>query len=136
MILRSLYGNEFNRKEKISILVDFPHSQSLASLVMLKKTYEKRDRSGVKKDRKKNWRIYLTFRNRFLRRKKKLEGDLVCYICGKPGLMANNNSPNAKNKEATLEHKVPISKGGKIYCEENCEVACLKCNNSKADKLL
>ncbi len=136
MILRSLYGNEFNRRERITVLVEMPHIQSLASLVLLKKFYERCDRSGDKKQKKRQWRVYLTFRNRLLKRRKKEFGDLVCYLCGKTGLIANVNSPNAKNREATIDHKVPISKGGKTYCEKNCEVACLKCNTAKADKLL
>lgn len=56
----------------------------------------------------------------------------VCWVCKgkidrrlrKPDLMA-----------ATLEHKIPISKGG-THTYDNCAPAHAKCNFAKADKLL
>jgi 5-methylcytosine-specific restriction endonuclease McrA len=38
-----------------------------------------------------------------------------------------------ERKEATLDHVVPVSKGGKSTWE-NCTTACAPCNASKSDK--
>jgi 5-methylcytosine-specific restriction endonuclease McrA len=37
-------------------------------------------------------------------------------------------------KEATLDHVMPVSKGGKTTWE-NCVTACAPCNATKADKV-
>ena len=50
-------------------------------------------------------------------------GTLTCYLCGLSVEFGNDH----------LEHKVPLSKGGKHeYC--NLEVACSYCNLSKGSK--
>jgi hypothetical protein len=49
----------------------------------------------------------------------------MCYICKKPF--------NAENKP-TLEHKIPLSKGGSNR-EDNLVASCLECNRKKGDSL-
>lgn len=45
----------------------------------------------------------------------------ICQYCG-------------KQKELTIDHVVPVSRGGKSTFE-NCVTACKDCNNIKSDKL-
>lgn len=50
---------------------------------------------------------------------------LNCYLCG--GLQTV--------KSATIDHVIPLSKGG-FHCPNNAKIACLKCNQKKNDKSL
>ena len=47
-----------------------------------------------------------------------------CWICGK----------NLKLRSATVDHKIPLAAGGSSLIN-NCSLACLECNQDKADKL-
>lgn len=49
----------------------------------------------------------------------------ICAICGKP--ITNMN-------DCTIDHIVPISKGG-LTTIDNCQLAHRKCNQIKGDKL-
>lgn len=48
---------------------------------------------------------------------------LNCYLCGK--LLTE--------KQVTIDHLVPLSKGG-FHCPSNARIACLKCNQEKGVK--
>lgn len=50
----------------------------------------------------------------------------LCGICGQP--MKNNKTSN-------LDHIIPLSKGGRSIIE-NLQLAHVKCNSEKADKIL
>lgn len=50
-------------------------------------------------------------------------GTLTCYLCLNPIEFGDD----------TLEHKIPISRGG-TNAYENLAIACYKCNSSKKDK--
>lgn len=54
-----------------------------------------------------------------------------CYICNKKCIMPKGD--NNKN-EATIEHVVPMSKGG-AHTWANCRIACRACNTLKSNKL-
>lgn len=45
-----------------------------------------------------------------------------CVYCGRKDLL-------------TLDHLVPISKGGDRFAEDNLVTACLYCNNAKGDMM-
>lgn len=49
----------------------------------------------------------------------------TCQYCGK----------HLSNKNATIDHVIPVSKGGK-NSYTNCVTSCKTCNNWKSDKLL
>lgn len=49
---------------------------------------------------------------------------LNCYLCGE--LLTEKN--------ATIDHFIPLSKGG-FHCPSNARIACLKCNQRKNNKL-
>lgn len=114
-------------------MLDGPHYNSLAGYMLLKQKLKARE------DNKKSpeWRIWLTFRNRFLKRHKKKHGDLKCFFCNKENLIANHHGNNArKSRLATIDHYHPLSKGGSKYNESNLRVSCLSCNQRKADKII
>lgn len=57
---------------------------------------------------------------------------LECFYCGKIDLKAETEN---EDELATVDHVVPLAKGGDKYDPENLVVACLRCNNNKKDKL-
>lgn len=133
--LSHLYGFKKTRAEIDTILVEEPHIQSAAHLILLKKQYYKMDSTYRNKSIHDNWRIWLTFRNRLLRRWKKERGELICFYCHQSDLTANINSPYAHNREATLDHYIPQAKGGKKFDEKNLRICCNRCNNNKKDMM-
>lgn len=56
----------------------------------------------------------------------------VCWICGKPVDPALK-SPHPLSK--TVDHKVPVAKGGHPSAIENLALAHRACNRAKSDKL-
>jgi len=60
---------------------------------------------------------------KFSKKYVKIRDSKTCMYCG------------AKEKKMTIDHVVPISKGGKNTWE-NCVCCCHKCNNKKGNKLL
>lgn len=49
---------------------------------------------------------------------------LKCYIC----------SMELTFETATIDHFIPLSKGG-FHCPSNAKIACLKCNQEKGSKI-
>lgn len=62
---------------------------------------------------------------KFIRGQLIQEKGAVCAICG---------TPFSNMKEITIDHIVPLSKGG-ATTKDNCQLACLKCNQEKGDAL-
>lgn len=56
-----------------------------------------------------------------------------CYICGKDMLLETNN--NNWYRQATIDHVIPLSKGGSNSIG-NYAMACTLCNHLKGDKIL
>ena len=134
--INNLFGNKFFKNERVVILVETPHVQSLANLIKLKKFYQSVDENLKHRDL--SYKIYLRFRNRWLKQQKKKFKTLTCFYCGAPNLNPNINSPSIvkNNQKATIDHKQPISKGGSKFCESNLVVCCYTCNEKKADKII
>ena len=63
---------------------------------------------------------------------------LKCHYCGKTGLVKDiedMSSAAQRSILATIDHVIPISKGGKRFDVSNCVVACYKCNSKKKDNV-
>lgn len=129
-IIRLLISKKKSSFHKIIGEVSPP---SMGSYLLLKEQYQNQDR--YYQFLKNYKRIWLNFRNRFLKLKQRqLKGVLVCYYCGRFPLVSNFHAPGVKDKfKATLDHVVPRSKGGKEFCEQNLVVCCHKCNQKKKD---
>lgn len=72
---------------------------------------------------------WLKFRVKFLREHKKIHGSFVCIFCGRPDLCEKIKKcdPN----QLTLDHIIPISKGGAMYETTNLAICCYLCNKIK-----
>lgn len=105
-----------------------PHPQSWASLLLLIKGYKR----GAGSDGF-TWKKY---RKWFFRQHVKQHGKLICHYCGKKGLMhdAKVHTKEEYKKLATVDHVVPLSKGGERYKSSNLVVSCWTCNQRKGDK--
>jgi len=111
---------------KHRVMVEDPHVGSLAARILLQ--------GRLRKEELRQW---FAFRADFLRRKKVEQGDLRCYYCGKVGLVegVDEFSDVGSDRLATIDHVVPVSKGGSVTDERNLVVACYPCNQKKADGL-
>ena len=106
-------------------LVEEPHVQSPASLLMLNKTLKKLDPTIF------NWEEWLLFRTDYFNNILKEKGTICCVYCGKDNLQIDTED---KSLLATIDHKVPVSKGGEVYNINNLVPSCYKCNQNKGDK--
>lgn len=120
---------QFIRLKKYhSVKYDNPHIQSLASLILLKEKLFKNENP------KSHWRSWVLFRYKYLRSMKKTN-KLICIYCGTRDLKIEHKKGTPKKQRATIDHVIPISKGGDMYDINNLVVACYNCNNKKADKI-
>jgi len=117
---RSVYPKVFSKN---------PHIQSQAALILLCRKY-----GNYNRPYKPKWRVWLSFRNRFLKRMQR-KGPLTCHYCNLSPLYKNSRITPYKYR-ATIDHVHPRSKGGKEFDEANLAVCCAKCNHKKSDKLL
>lgn len=94
----------------------------MASLELLKKDLAKKEIDE-----------WLRFRSEFLR-----NHELKCQYCGKKNLVPeieDMSSARQRSILATIDHIIPISKGGAKFDPNNCVVACYPCNSKKKDNL-
>lgn len=52
----------------------------------------------------------------------------ACYYCGKRTHLPQKGNPRQCHNTATLDHIIPLSKGGAYAPSLNCVVACAQCN--------
>ena len=125
-------------KKRITIHIDNPHTKSRAAYEILKEklTFNDVDYHDIHE--------WLEFREIYLLKQKALNGGILkCHYCPKEGLdIGGRSTPqelakNNKNKNlATIDHVIPLSKGGERYNEKNLVVSCKKCNQKKDNKIL
>jgi len=107
------------------VLVENPHRTSLAAAVLLSRGY-----------RMSEVETWLRFRSALLDEFKDEHGSLFCEYCGRGGLI--KEIPKGQKKDArvaTIDHVIPLSKGGGRFDRDNLKLACLRCNQEKADKM-
>jgi 5-methylcytosine-specific restriction endonuclease McrA len=77
----------------------------------------------------------IAFSRKYLKSVKKKEGILKCHYCIGRNLKIqySNNLYIEPSKKATIDHVVPISKGGGIFDTTNLVVACERCNTRKSN---
>jgi len=63
----------------------------------------------------------------------KQKGKIPCYYCG-CWMTDNNLPPNKHHPILTIDHVIPISKGGSLIDFDNMVCACHKCNSLKGNK--
>jgi hypothetical protein len=106
------------------VLYSNPNIQSPASLALLSKQLAKQSNNFY------NPFKWIIFRRRFFKRLEKEGVALTCKYCHKDNLYHKMKGSD-KRCLATLDHIVPVSKGGLIYDVNNLAVVCYPCNNRK-----
>ena len=108
------------------VQVEDPHLQSRAAQLVLKQAYwdEEHER-------------WIAFREGLLDACEAVHGCLVCHYCGKRNLVREENPVTGRQPAnmATIDHVMPLSKGGAKEDPDNCVIACQSCNEEKADKV-
>ena len=75
---------------------------------------------------------YANKRKRFIELCKIAQGTLKCTICDVE--LVEGHHPPIKNS-VTIDHIVPVSKGGSSVSQSNFQLCCLYCNQTKGDGL-
>jgi len=97
------------------VLVEEPHIQSMAALVLLIEDLQLTQLNE-----------YLVFKETFFSK----FDTLTCFWCGKENLQIETSDIDVL---ATIDHKKVVSQGGDLMNEENCLVSCFRCNNNRKD---
>lgn len=75
------------------------------------------------------WKAWLNFRDNYLDQKEKELGSLSCTYCSR----TVRNDKTQKEDSVTIDHIVPLSKGGGKFDLSNLAISCLTCNREKKD---
>lgn len=115
-----------------TIHFDVVHDKLFASLILLNEYYKNLDIDYIENN---DWRYYYIVRRHFLRKRRKINGGFwVCHYCKTPiyNLQPRNfkREPN-KKLNVTVDHVVPVSKGGDMLDTKNMVECCYKCNVEK-----
>lgn len=115
------------------IVSQLPSIKSPAALYLLNQYYLTRDIDYLADTHNKR----IQFSRDYLSDQLVRCGTLTCTYCQKKDLVIEFDShrPVPKSIKATIDHVVPISKGGEIYDINNIVVACARCNSRKSDLL-
>lgn len=106
-------------------MVENPHIKSHAAAILLCKRYRKLELF-----------TYLRFRKEFIDTYP--DDKLICFYCGAKNLIRElpENETRQPWNLATIDHVIPISKGGKRYNHDNCVLSCYRCNQKKKDSIV
>lgn len=121
-----------NRKH-YHIVFDYDENpKSYSSAVLLRNYYREHDIEFRESD---DWRYYFIVRRHFLRKKKKEHnGVWICHYCERPiTKIQTRNKIYQKNRWnlITVDHKVPLDKGGDLLATSNMLECCVRCNEKK-----
>lgn len=117
-------------RHKHLIYVDDPNIKSYSSYVLLKDYFHNLDVDVEKLDRFKRIKYSRNYLNTVLKTKKVLK----CTYCGKMHLkIEEENMRVSHHIKATIDHVVPLSKGGDIFDTFNIVVSCSTCNAKKGN---
>lgn len=121
-----------NRKH-YHIIFDFDgNPKSYSAAVLLRNYYREHDIDFTEGN---DWRYYFIVRRHFLRkRKRENNGKWICHYCGKiiNNIQVRNKLYQKNNKILiTVDHKIPLNKGGDLLLTSNMLECCTKCNSQK-----
>jgi 5-methylcytosine-specific restriction endonuclease McrA len=113
-----------------SIYFEIINSKTYASYVLLKNYYSERDLDNLNSPSYNKRRS--RFSRRYLLKLKTQHGSITCTYCKKPNLkIQNSDNSVSQSAKATIDHIIPVSKGGNIFDEDNIVACCGKCNSKK-----
>ena len=114
------------------IYFEVTNPKTLAARVMLNNYLKEQDEDFFNKYRETAKRIQ--FSRNYLTNVLQQQGSLKCSYCPKDNLIIELEGMRVpRRKIATIDHVVPISKGGAIYDVDNIVVACGICNGRKSN---
>lgn len=109
------------------IFIKRPHVQSRASYVKMIREYKDQDKTL-------NWQFNKGFRRQIIAKFIEKHGELFCEYCGKSNL--TDVYSRDVSHLATLDHIVPVSRGGRPFDPNNIKICCHDCNCEKGSKPL
>jgi hypothetical protein len=107
------------------ILEPESHPNSWASYLLLKNELTR----GELKSRFQEQKKYTKFRRKLLRSIKTIEGQLKCHYCKNVVFEKHEKLEN----QLTLDHIIPLSKGGERSSSTNVLVSCAHCNKRRGN---
>jgi 5-methylcytosine-specific restriction endonuclease McrA len=126
-------GGSERKRYVHKIYVDNPHDQSYTSYVLLRNELLLQDTDYIESE----WKQRVEFSRQYLRARLKKDGHLTCQYCSKTGLVIEEENMKVPDKiKATIDHIVPLSKGGSLKDYDNIVIACYRCNTKKGSKNL
>jgi len=81
------------------------------------------------------YKKWLFIRDLYLRTLLESYNMLWCEYCGTYLYLIKNKNPDMTNKVATIDHHIPISKGGAIYDPSNFAVSCWPYNHKFGNRM-
>lgn len=111
------------------ITTQSPFLQSRAAYVLLRRRLKQLDHTE-------RWENNKDFRKNLLKERQDANGELFCEYCGKGPLLVEAKGILFKTMLATLDHIIPLCRGGGQFDKGNIKVSCPQCNVSKEDKRL
>ena len=128
-----LKDNISKNRKHYHVIFDWDgNPKSYSAAVLLRNYYREHDIEFKEGD---DWRYYFIVRRHFLRkRKRENNGKWICHYCGRPiTKIQERNKIYQKNRwnMITVDHKVPLDKGGDLLSTSNMLECCVKCNSQK-----
>ena len=127
------YGKTGSHKKIVDLICENPHIKSRGAYLLLRRKYRNLELK-VKMSELDRW---LDFRHGFLTKELKEKGKLKCSYCPRTDLVIGNRINFSDNNRienlATIDHVIPLSKGGEMYNTDNMVVSCRCCNRAKGN---
>jgi 5-methylcytosine-specific restriction endonuclease McrA len=108
-----------------------PNSKSWAAAILLKRQYSEPQEKAAVAEFKTRFNTYVKFRKSLLKQEEQNKGQLSCYHCGNYPLRKKSDKPK---ELATLDHIIPVSKGGDQFDRDNIVISCAPCNGMRGNK--
>jgi 5-methylcytosine-specific restriction endonuclease McrA len=122
-------------KEVDLIFLEINNPKSLAAAILLRKQLLEQDIDFMSKMDLINKRI--NFSREYLEGVLNEKGTIKCTYCPKQDLIIEYDDMKVDNNvKATIDHIVPISKGGGVFDVKNITPCCGTCNTKKGNKTL
>lgn len=122
-------------KEVDLIFHEINNAKTLASAILLRKQLLEQDIDFMSKMDLINKRI--NFSREYLENVLKEKGTIKCTYCPKKDLIIEYDDVRINNDvKATIDHIIPVSKGGGVFDVKNITPCCGTCNTKKSNKSL
>lgn len=138
--IRSYKSQHGSTKHFHIVEPETPFHKSYASLLCLNNSLKQQDvdflnESAIKE--KYHYKQRIEFSRKHLKSVLRETGSLCCVYCQKNNLIIEDEGMYVKSHvKATIDHIIPVSKGGEVFSTKNVVVSCEKCNQLKDDLTL